>query len=149
MPTVQKKVSLHYSAEQMFDLVNDVPSYPQFLPWCSDAQIVEHFDTGLQAKIGIDFKGIRQHFATRNTQQRPDYIDMQLVQGPFKALSGGWRFIEQGPHACTICFELHYAFSNPLFGALMGPVFRYIMDTFVDAFIGQAQQRYGHISISC
>ncbi len=145
MHTVKKHVFLHYSAQQMFDLVNDVEDYPNFLPWCSDAQIVEQDDAGLQARIGIHFKGIRQHFSTRNTQQRPTHIHMQLVQGPFKKMTGGWRFVEQGLHACTIDFELHYEFSNPLLNIVIGPVFRHITHTFVDCFVAQAKKRYGHV----
>ncbi|MEK6297773.1 MAG: type II toxin-antitoxin system RatA family toxin, partial [Paraburkholderia tropica] len=76
MADVQKTVLIRHSAEQMFDLVTDVDDYPNFLPWCGGVEVRRKDETGMEAKIDINFKGIKQHFATRNTQTRPERIDM-------------------------------------------------------------------------
>ena len=97
----------------------------------------------MEARIDINFKGIKQHFATRNTQQRPTRIDMEFTDGPFKKFTGSWRFTALRADACKIEFALHYEFSNILLEKIIGPVFSHIANTFVDSFVKRADQRYG------
>ena len=92
MADVQKTVLIRHSAEQMFDLVTDVADYPNFLPWCGGVEIRRQDETGMEAKIDINFKGIKQHFATRNSMERPTRIDMEFADGPFRKFTGFWRF---------------------------------------------------------
>ena len=92
MPQVHKSVLIWYSPQEMYDLVTDVASYPEFLPWCGGA-FVEPLDAdSVRATVVIDFKGIRQSFTTRNTHQPPEQVQMELVDGPFSNLHGRWRF---------------------------------------------------------
>lgn len=142
MPVAQKVVYIEKSAAQMFDLVDDVDAYPQFLPWCSGASIDERFDDGLTATLHIDFHGLKQSFSTRNHYQGKEVITMQLLSGPFRALDGEWRFKALGDAACKIEFRLHYEFSGKLLEKLVGPVFQHISATFVDAFLKRAEQVY-------
>ncbi|MDR5756840.1 MULTISPECIES: type II toxin-antitoxin system RatA family toxin [unclassified Caballeronia] len=143
MADVQKTVLIRHSAEEMFDLVTDVADYPNFLPWCGGVEIGRHDENGMEAKIDISFKGIKQHFATRNTQKRPTSIDMEFLSGPFKKFTGYWRFTPLRADACKIEFALHYEFSNVILEKLIGPVFSHIANTFVDSFVKRADQRYG------
>jgi ribosome-associated toxin RatA of RatAB toxin-antitoxin module len=143
MADVQKTVLIRHSAEQMFDLVTDVADYPNFLPWCGGVEIGNHDDSHMEAKIHINFKGIRQHFATRNEQKRPTSIDMEFLDGPFKRFTGYWRFTPLRADACKIEFALHYEFSNIILEKFIGPVFSHIAHTFVDSFVKRADQRYG------
>ena len=97
----------------------------------------------LDAKIKIHFKGIEQFFHTRNTNHRPDSIDMQFVDGPFKKFTGQWRFITLRDDACKIEFNLHWEFKSAILDKIIGPVFSYIASTFVDCFVKRAEQLYG------
>ncbi|KAF1018101.1 MAG: type II toxin-antitoxin system RatA family toxin [Burkholderia sp.] len=143
MVHVHKTVVIHHSAEQMFDLVTDVADYPNFLPWCGGIEIRHQDETGMEAQIEINFKGIRQHFATCNTQERPHRIDMEFADGPFKKFTGYWCFTSLRAEACKIEFALHYEFTSMILEKIIGPVFSHIANTFVDSFVKRADQRYG------
>ncbi|MGI4811843.1 MAG: type II toxin-antitoxin system RatA family toxin [Janthinobacterium lividum] len=143
MADVEKTLLIHFSAEQMFDLVSNVADYPNFLPWCGGVEIRHQDETSMEAKIDINFKGIRQHFATRNTLQRPRHIDMEFADGPFKKFTGYWNFIPLREDACKIEFALHYEFANFVLEKLIGPVFHHIAHTFVDSFVKRAGVVYG------
>ena len=139
MADVHKTVLIDQSAERMYGLVTDVASYPEFLPWCGGVEIFEQTDTVLDAKIHIQFKGISQFFHTRNTNHRPDSIDMVFVDGPFKRFSGQWKFISLREDACKVEFTLEWEFKNVLLDKVIGPVFGYIAGTFVDCFVRRAE----------
>lgn len=143
MALVEKSVLVPYSAEQMFVLVDNVAEYPQFLPWCGGSSVSPaERDNTVHATVHIDYHHIRQSFTTENVRQPPDYIDITLKDGPFKHLDGSWRFIPLADSACKIEFQLHYEFSNKLLEKLVGPVFHYIANSFVDAFIHRAEKVY-------
>lgn len=143
MPQVVKSVLVPYTADQMFGLVDDVPRYPEFLPWCSDAEAMLQ-DTGItRATLHINYRGIKQRFTTENTKEPPRAMTMSLVDGPFRALDGAWRFNDLDGRGCKIEFNLNYEFSNRLLGSLVGPVFAYIADTLVEAFVKRAGSLYG------
>ena len=110
MPHVQRSVYLHYSAEQMFDLVEDVESYPQFLPWCSGSRIVADHEGGVDASIDIAYKGIRSRFTTRNQHRYPEQIRLELIDGPFRSLTGHWDFLPLRAGACKVQLTLQYEF---------------------------------------
>ncbi len=145
--TVEKSLHIWYSAEQMYDLVSDVPQYPLFLPWCSQARILQQHDDGVSAEIEMQLTGLKLRFATRNTQTRPDHIHMRLLNGPFSLLEGDWHFrgvtAAFAQTACEIQFSLRYAFSSSAAQVLMGPVFAKIANNLVDAFIARAEKVYG------
>lgn len=156
MKSVQKSVLIWYSAEEMFRLVADVPSYPAFLPWCSHAKVLAEDTTGMTAEVGIHFSGIRQSFTTRNTHFGIERIHLQLVDGPFSQLDGEWRFVTLGPtidvtdvtdvtvgRACRVELQLNYGFDNAALAMLVGPVFDRIAGSLVDAFVKRAEQVYG------
>lgn len=140
MPVAEKIVFIEKSADLMFDLVDRIEDYPQFLPWCGKAEVVERHADGVTARLEIDFHGIRQHFTTRNHYDGKRLISMTLVDGPFHILDGAWRFKPLGDAACKIEFRLHYEFSNHLLARLVGPIFQRISSTFVDAFIQRAER---------
>ena len=144
MADVNKTVLIGQSADRMYSLVTDVARYPEFLPWCGGVDIYEQTETVLDAKSKIHFKGIEQFFHTRNTNQRPNSIDMQFVDGPFKKFTGQWRFIPLRDDACKIEFNLHWEFKSAILDKIIGPVFSYIASTFVDCFVKRAEQMYGH-----
>ncbi|QBK05438.1 type II toxin-antitoxin system RatA family toxin [Hylemonella gracilis] len=148
MKTVKKSVLIWFSPQQMFDLVTRVADYPQFLPWCDRARVIESRPDGLTAEVGIAFSGLHQAFTTRNTHQSgPDgnSVHMTLVDGPFSQLDGHWSFTPVGGSDvhCKVELTLEYGFTNALLGKLVGPVFDKIAGTLVDAFVKRAEQVYG------
>ncbi len=146
MKTVQKSVLIWYSAEQMFTLVTQVDQYPQFLPWCDRASVVERHDDGMTAEVGIAFAGIRQSFITRNRHVQNREVHMQLVKGPFSQLQGDWSFHPVGDgsqNACKVELQLRYGFNSMALAAVVGPVFDRIAGSLVDAFVKRAEQVYG------
>ncbi|MEO8006206.1 MAG: type II toxin-antitoxin system RatA family toxin [Betaproteobacteria bacterium] len=142
MALVEKSVLIEYSAAQMYALVDDVPAYPEFLPWCGGAEVLSSEGNTKRAAITIDFRGIKQRFSTENRTDPPNLIEMNLVDGPFRQLDGSWRFKALGESACKIEFRLHYEFSGKILEMLVGPVFHYIANTFVEAFVKRAKQVY-------
>lgn len=150
MKSVLKSVLIWFSADEMFRLVADVPSYPAFLPWCSHARVLSEDPDGMTAEIGIHFSGIRQSFTTRNTHRSSEKIHLQLVNGPFSQLEGEWRFVSLGSsadgvinRACRVELQLNYGFDNAALAMLVGPVFDKIAGSLVDAFVKRAEQVYG------
>lgn len=142
MADISKSVLAPHSIEKMYDLVTHVADYPQFLPWCSGVEIISQNEVELEARIHINFKGIKAFFHTRNHQQRPHYIHMAFVDGPFKKFYGSWQFKSLEPNACKIEFDMHYTFSNFFLEKIVGSVFTMITNTFVDSFIKRANQIY-------
>ena len=140
---VEKSVLVGYPAERMYRLVDDVELYPQFLPWCGGTQVEQRDGTLTRASILIDYHGIKQSFKTENRAQPPELIEIRLVSGPFHQLDGLWRFTPLSAQACKIEFRLHYEFSSRLLETLVGPVFKHIASTLLEAFLQRAKQLYG------
>lgn len=146
MKNVHKSVLIWYSAQEMFALVTDVARYPEFLPWCDHASVLETDATGMKAEVGIAFSGIRQTFTTRNEHVEGREVAMKLLDGPFSTLDGQWRFVplgDEAQRACRVELDLQYGFDNVALGALVGPVFDRIAGSLVDAFVKRAEQVYG------
>lgn len=142
MSTVNKSALVQYSAAQMFDLVNDIGAYPQFLPWCRSARIVRRGENDLDASIEIAKGRVRKTFTTRNLLHYPDRIELRLLDGPFSRLQGEWQFHALRPDACKVALHLDFEFSNALLRAAFGPIFNHIADTMVDSFCKRARQVY-------
>jgi ribosome-associated toxin RatA of RatAB toxin-antitoxin module len=144
MQRVRKSVLVPYSSAEMFDLVDAVEQYPQFLPWCGGAQVLAQRPDGKTARVDIDYHGVRAHFTTDNVNHRPESIVVTLRDGPFRHLHGEWRFRPLDESACKIEFELAYEFATQLLDKVVGPVFGHIANTFIDAFVRRAQALYGN-----
>ncbi|MCU0870201.1 MAG: type II toxin-antitoxin system RatA family toxin [Burkholderiales bacterium] len=140
MPDIERTVIVAHPAQRMFDLVDDVPRYPEFLPWCGGAEVMSRDDRVTRAAVTIAFKGLRQRFVTDNTRTPPSRIDLAFVEGPFRRLHGSWLFTALADDACKVQFRLHYEFSSRLLEKLIGPVFDHIAGTFVDRFIERADR---------
>lgn len=149
MKHVKKSVLLWYSPREMYTLVTDVHAYPQFLPWCERAEVLEERAEATTARLHLSYLGVRQAFTTRNTHAPGESVVLELVDGPFSALAGTWRFVPvpivEGPDAkaCKIEFDLRYAFAGGALDVLVSPVFDRIANTFVDSFVKRAEQIHG------
>ncbi|RYF34168.1 MAG: type II toxin-antitoxin system RatA family toxin [Comamonadaceae bacterium] len=146
MKTVHRSVLIWYSADEMFRLVTDVAKYPQFLPWCDHAAVLEEDAGGMKAEVGISFGGVRQSFTTRNDHEPGRAVAMHLLDGPFSNLEGRWSFAPVGgdsQRACKVELDLDYGFRSAALAAVVGPVFDRIAGSLVDAFVKRAEQVYG------
>ncbi|HYP86151.1 type II toxin-antitoxin system RatA family toxin [Variovorax sp.] len=145
MKTVHKSVLIWFSAQEMYALVTDVARYPEFLPWCDRAQVLEQDEAGMTAEIGLAFAGFHQAFTTRNTHVPDREVHLNLVDGPFSRLDGVWRFTPVGEpdqRACRVELDLNYGFDSVTLRSLVGPVFDKVAGTLVDAFVKRAEQVY-------
>ena len=139
MAIVNKSALVPYSAQTMFDLVNDVIAYPEFIPGCVATRINSVDDTHMQASLDISKAGIKHTF-TNNTLVAPSRIEMSLADGPFKSLSGGWVFTELDEHACKIELNLEFEFTSRIIEMAFGKIFHSLASSMVDAFIQRAKQ---------
>lgn len=142
MAQVEKTVLVGHSAARMYQLVDAVERYPEFLPWCGGTDLIKRDEASTIATLHIDYHGLKQKFTTENHKTYPTLMDIKLIDGPFRHLEGIWRFIELADDACKIEFRLNYEFSNTFLEKLISPVFSHIASTFVDAFVARAEQIY-------
>lgn len=143
MPSVNQSALVSYSAQQMYELVNNYRDYPHFLPGCSAAHTIDESDTELTAQLVISKAGIRQQFTTHNHMIPHQKISMSLVEGPFRHLEGDWVFEALDEQACYIRLHLDFEFSNPLIAKLFGKIFEQLTIKMVDAFKQRAKEVYG------
>jgi len=131
----------------MYALVTAVPDYPRFLPWCEKAEVLSQDESGMTARLYLAYGGLRHAFTTRNTQVADSSVLVSLVDGPFSALEGSWKFLPLAvagqAAACKIEFEMRYAFASRPLELVVSPVFDRVANTFVDAFVKRAEQVHG------
>jgi len=140
---VDRSALVGYSAQAMYALADDIESYPQFLPWCDGAEYAARQPGRTVATLHINFHGLKNQFTTENVHQPGRRIDMKLVSGPFRSLEGSWSFTDLGNNASKVEFSLRYEFASSLLEAAVGPVFRRITETFMDAFVRRADEKFG------
>lgn len=143
MKKISRSALLPYAALKVYDIVNDVRAYPEFLPWCGGAEVMDSTENTMIASVTIAKAGLKQTFVTQNTVQPGERIDMQLVKGPFSHLVGHWVFKSLDENACKISFDLAFEVSNPLLKAALGAIFEQIASTMVQSFCERAKQLYG------
>jgi ribosome-associated toxin RatA of RatAB toxin-antitoxin module len=159
MAEIIKEAISPHSPSAMFDLVADIHSYPKFLPWCPKTEIHNPGNPLLtDATIYVQKGFIKFSFRTLNTNKKPDSIEMNLIEGPFRELKGLWEFLPLGalgdlsgldnldkdknsaPKACKIRFSLSYIFSNRALDMTLNPLMQNLADSFLDAFCREAMK---------
>ncbi|CAM3602357.1 type II toxin-antitoxin system RatA family toxin [Halomonas sp. FME1] len=143
MPTVNRSALVRHTPQKMFDLVNDFERYPEFLPGCRQARLIEHDDVHLIGEMTLGRAGVEQTITTRNDLFEPERIEMSLVKGPFKQLKGRWMFTPMGEGACKVSLEMEFEFANRFLGMAFGKIFQQIAGQLVDAFTKRANELYG------
>ncbi|MGD0961073.1 MAG: type II toxin-antitoxin system RatA family toxin [Methylomonas sp.] len=143
MTVVQKSALVKFSARQMFDLVADIESYPQFLPWCSGSRIIRRDNDIVEGEIQIAKAGFHKSFATRNRLDQGGKIYLSLLEGPFSSLEGVWNFMPLREDASKISLDIEFEISGKLASLTFGPVFNQICNTMVGAFTQRAKAVYG------
>jgi len=141
---IQRTALVHYSPAEMFQLVNDIDAYADFLPWCRSAHIISQQPREIVASVEIAKGILNKTFTTRNTLTANKRIDMALVDGPFKKLQGYWQFDAlKTDNACKVNLELDFEFDGALISIAAKPIFTQIATTLVDAFCKRAVEVYG------
>lgn len=139
---IDKTALVMHSAERMFHLVNDVARYPEFLPWCASTEIHDQDSRQITASMEITKGGVRHILTTRNQLLMPEAIEMNLVDGPFRNLTGRWHFKPLDDNACKVILTLEFEFSGSLSRMAFGQVFSQAASTMVDAFCRRADDLY-------
>ncbi|HCT7987348.1 TPA: type II toxin-antitoxin system RatA family toxin [Serratia liquefaciens] len=142
MPQISRSALVPFSAEQMYQLVNDVHSYPDFLPGCTGSRVINSSNNEMTAAVDVAKAGISKTFTTRNTLLDNQSINMQLVDGPFRKLMGGWHFTPLSPEACKVELHLDFEFTNKLIELAFGKVFKELAGNMVQAFTQRAKEVY-------
>ena len=142
MRKVNRSALVPYTGREMFSLVDDVESYPEFVTWCNDATVESRSGNSVVATLELHKGPISKHFTTRNTRRDFEAIDMELVGGPFRQLSGGWRFRDIEDQGCRVSLELEFEFESRLVDMMFGAFFKDAGDSLVDAFTKRAREVY-------
>ncbi|AEF53421.1 type II toxin-antitoxin system RatA family toxin [Marinomonas posidonica] len=142
MSRIERFAHVSFSCEQMYDLVNDINAYPEFLPGCLSAKLISQTPTEIVASLDVGKGPVKQAFTTKNYLELNHRIEMTLVEGPFKRLHGVWTFTEVSPTSCKIALSIDFELSGMLKFAF-GGVFSQISNTMVDSFSKRAKVVYG------
>ena len=140
---VSRSALLPYSAEKMYDVVADIRSYPGFLNWCDDMQIISETEEQVIAKLMIAYGKLKFSFTTKNKMVHNQSITMNLVEGPFSSLTGLWTIQQLNDDASKVSLEMDFIFDNPITHKLFGRVFQKVISAQLDAFQARAEQLYG------
>jgi coenzyme Q-binding protein COQ10 len=143
MPRHAETRKVPYSAGQMFELVADVERYPEFLPWCHGARIRRREGNVLYADLLIGFRMLREKYTSKVELVRPDAINVEYHEGPFRHLDNHWKFTERAEGGCVIDFYVDFEFRSRLLRSTMGFVFGEAVHHMVRAFEGRARKLYG------
>ncbi len=141
MTSIGRSALVGYSAEQMFDLVNAIEHYPEFMQGCSSAKVISRSESELVGELCLSKAGISQRFTTRNRLQRPNLIDMSLVEGSFSSFKSQWKFYALTENACKVSLDME--FESGLMDFAAKKLFSSSANNLVDAIVQRAKQVYG------
>jgi ribosome-associated toxin RatA of RatAB toxin-antitoxin module len=142
MPSIYRQALMPYSAKKMYDIVNDVERYPEFLPWCAKSKVLSQSETAMEATLLMQKGKLNHSFTTRNMNIDGERIQIELVNGPFKFLVGDWKFTDLADQGSKIEMKMDFEFSTRIVSLLISPVFNQISNSMVDAFCQRAHQLY-------
>lgn len=145
MREMHRSALVPYSTEQMFDLIEQVEHYPEFLPWCTRTQLVERTDAIVVATVEVGFRELHVRVTTRNEKRRPEWMAIHMQDGSFRQFFGEWRLLPLGTLGCRIDFTLRYELALHA-EKLAGPLIDHAANQMVDAFVRRAETVYGDAS---
>lgn len=153
MKVIHKSVIVPFLPAQMFELVNNIEQYPEFLPWCRSTCVHSRSTKEIQASIYLMKGGMQHSFTTLNRLETDRKIEVQLLKGPFRHLEGVWSFegleagteggMRVGSGGCRVSFYLAFELSNKLISLAFGSVLEKVAESFIDAFLERARVVYG------
>lgn len=143
MPVIERSALVNFSAQQMFDLVNDIERYPEFMQGCRSARVISHSSSELEGELTLAAAGIQQTFTTRNTLHEPERIDMVLVSGNFKSFAACWQFQTLSSDACKVSLHMDFEFDHALVDLAAEKLFSSVANSQVDSLVARAAVVYG------
>ena len=143
MTVIQRSALLPYTADQVFQLVDDIEAYPLYMDGCVGAQVLSRDNGRVDARLHLARAGITQSFATRNQLQPPHTIELELLDGPFDSFAGRWHFRALGDAACKVSLDLEFTLSSSVLGAAAAKLFNSVTSHLVDSISDRARQLYG------
>ncbi len=138
-----KEAMVAYSPKEMYSLVNDLVSYPDFVPWCVQGEVVSQTEAEMVGRLTFSSLGQRYVLETRNTLEPNKAIDLHLEKGPLSSLEGSWRFQALDGGGCHVCLTLHFQASDALVARLFSPFFQRFSSGLVSTFVRRAEVVYG------
>ncbi len=139
MREVKKSATVAAPPGRLYELINDIEKYPQFVPGCTHARVEERSDSEIVATLGVRRGPLQAEFTTRNQLEPQHRIHMRLVRGPFRVLEGDWTLTPLGRNGCRIDLAIRFAFANRLSALFFEPFFQDTVESLVDAFVSRAQ----------
>ena len=143
MHTGERSALVRHSAADMFDLVNDVASYPLFLKWCKSSKVLSETQDSMTAELEVAWKVLHKVFSTKNQLAAGESIKLELLEGPFKSMTGEWRFKHLREDACKITMEVDFEFKSSVSNFVFSAIFSQICGSLMDCFIKRADEVYG------
>ena len=143
MTTINRSALLPFKAGILFDLVNDIEAYPEFMDGCVGAQILRRDDSVMEARLDLAKGGIAQSFSTRNRWAGTEAITLELLEVPFEFFEGRWGFQSLGDTACKISLQLDFTINSAVLGVAAARLFDMVTNNLVDALGKRAVQVHG------
>jgi ribosome-associated toxin RatA of RatAB toxin-antitoxin module len=143
MTTISRSALLPYTASRLFDLVNDIESYPEYMDGCVGAQVIRREAALVEARLDLAKGGITHSFSTRNRLQGTELITLELMEGPFEYFEGRWGFQALGDAACKMSLQLEFSVNSKVLGVAATKLIELVTDNLVDALGKRARQLYG------
>ena len=142
MTEIRRSALVPFTRQQMFDLVADVESYPDFLPWCRSTTVHAREAHRVEASVEVARGPFHSEFTTENAMHAPERITMRLLRGPFKRFDGCWRFEDVADQGTRVSLEMRFEMAGGLVRRTLGPIFSQIANSLVDAFCRRARALY-------
>jgi ribosome-associated toxin RatA of RatAB toxin-antitoxin module len=143
MNEIRRSALLAYSADVIYQLINDVEAYPQYMDGCVGAEVLAHTDGTMDARLDLSRAGIRLSFVTHNTLTPGRSVRLKLIDGPFENLTGEWSLLALGSDACKVSLHLQFALANSVVGIATRQLFNSVANNLVDALVKRANEQYG------
>lgn len=143
MTVISRTALLPYTAQQMFDLVNDIEAYPSYMQGCVGAEVLSRSDQQIDARLILAQGRLRQSFTTRNKLIAAERIEMTLLEGPFSQFEGIWQFKCLQGEACKISLDLRFSLANKIVGLAAARLFESVSSRLVDEVSMRAKQTFG------
>ncbi len=141
MRKIRREALVPFSAPAMFDLIERVEDYPQFLPWCLATHLLERTEDTVSATVEVGVRDLRVRVTTRNDKRPPEYMAIHLESGSFRHFHGEWILRPLGPGGCHVTFMLRYELALRA-EAIAGRWIDQAADRMVDAFVQRAESRF-------
>ena len=141
---IQRSALLPFSAQQMYQLINDIEAYPQYLDGCVGAEMISQSAEHMEARLDLAKAGLKYSFTTRNRLTPCESIVMELVDGPFNHFQGEWRITALNDEASKINLDLAFELKGKVLTLAAKKLFEPVANNLVDAVAKRAKQLYGN-----